>query len=266
MPCGSERSYREGSAPTTWRAIWWPGWARRGSRWTWRFTTSGCPARSAIRSATRCGRRATAGYRCGSPSTTTRRSPSRGRSSRRRRGRSRRCWSSSACRSPPIPGWRDLMHHKYVVRDGAAVWTGSTNWTLDSWEREENVLVAVDSPELAAAYARNFNELWEKRHVGNSGNFDTPDNAGVRPWFCPGRGPELSHRIAKRIGAAQRRRADRHAGADRRADPRHAVRADRRGAARHRRRVRRDPDPPGLPAVGGQPAARSGRRRCCGGR
>jgi phosphatidylserine/phosphatidylglycerophosphate/cardiolipin synthase-like enzyme len=76
-----------------------------------------------------------------------------------------------------IPGWRDLMHHKYVVRDGAAVWTGSTNWTLDSWEREENVLVAVD----------------------------TPDSAGVRPWFCPGRGPELSHRIAKRIGAAQRR-------------------------------------------------------------
>ena len=104
-----------------------------------------------------------------------------------------------------IPGWRDLMHHKYVVRDGAAVWTGSTNWTLDSWEREENVLVAVESPELAAAYARNFTQLWEKRHVGNSGNFDVPESAGVRPWFCPGRGPELSHRIAKRIGAAQRR-------------------------------------------------------------
>jgi hypothetical protein len=24
-----------------------------------------------------------------------------------------------------IPGWRDLMHHKYAVRDGGAVWTGS---------------------------------------------------------------------------------------------------------------------------------------------
>ena len=105
----------------------------------------------------------------------------------------------------PIPGWRDLMHHKYVVRDGAAVWTGSTNWTLDSWQREENVLVAVDSPELAAAYARNFAQLWDRGHVGNSGNFDAPTANGVRPWFCPGRGPELSQRIAKRIGTARRR-------------------------------------------------------------
>ena len=39
-----------------------------------------------------------------------------------------------------IPGWRDLMHHKYVVRDEAAVWTGSMNWTLDSWTRQENVI------------------------------------------------------------------------------------------------------------------------------
>ena len=105
----------------------------------------------------------------------------------------------------PIPGWRDLMHHKYAVRDGAAVWTGSTNWTLDSWEREENVLVAVESEALAAAYARNFAQLWERGHVGSSGDFDAARADGVRPWFCPGRGPELSHRIAKRIGAARRR-------------------------------------------------------------
>jgi phosphatidylserine/phosphatidylglycerophosphate/cardiolipin synthase-like enzyme len=105
----------------------------------------------------------------------------------------------------PIPGWRDLMHHKYAVRDGAAVWTGSTNWTVDSWEREENVLVAVESELLAAAYARNFAQLWERGVVGDSGDFDVAPDNGVRPWFCPGRGPELSHRIAKRIGAARRR-------------------------------------------------------------
>jgi phosphatidylserine/phosphatidylglycerophosphate/cardiolipin synthase-like enzyme len=105
----------------------------------------------------------------------------------------------------PIPGWRDLMHHKYVVRDGHSIWTGSMNWTLDSFTRQENVVATLDSPAIAAAYTRNFEQLWDDGAVGGSGNFDTAPADGVRPWFCPGRGPELSHRIAKRIGAARRR-------------------------------------------------------------
>jgi phosphatidylserine/phosphatidylglycerophosphate/cardiolipin synthase-like enzyme len=102
-----------------------------------------------------------------------------------------------------IPGWRDLMHHKFAVRDGTAVWTGSANWTLDSWTRQENVLATIADTEIAHAYARVFAELWDKGRIDSSGSFDTP--GPVRPWFCPGRGPELSHRIAKRIGAARRR-------------------------------------------------------------
>jgi phosphatidylserine/phosphatidylglycerophosphate/cardiolipin synthase-like enzyme len=108
-----------------------------------------------------------------------------------------------------IPGDPDLMHHKYVVRDGGAVWTGSTNWTLDSWTREENVLLTVGSEGVARAYARDFADLWSRGRVEGSGSFDTaPVDVGgvaVRAWFSPGRGPELSHRIAKRIGAAKRR-------------------------------------------------------------
>jgi phosphatidylserine/phosphatidylglycerophosphate/cardiolipin synthase-like enzyme len=108
-----------------------------------------------------------------------------------------------------IPGSIDLMHHKYIVRDRTAVWTGSTNWTLDSWEREENVLITVDSVELAAAFAHDFDQLWRRRHVRNTGSFDAPEaqvgTARMKPWFCPGRGPELSHRIASAIGSAQRR-------------------------------------------------------------
>ncbi len=108
-----------------------------------------------------------------------------------------------------IPGWRDLMHHKYVVRDGAAIWTGSSNWTLDNWSRAENVLTTVESPEVAAAYARDFEQMWKRGWVDERDGFDAPAvavrAATVRPWFCPGRGPELSHRIAKRMGAARRR-------------------------------------------------------------
>jgi phosphatidylserine/phosphatidylglycerophosphate/cardiolipin synthase-like enzyme len=68
-----------------------------------------------------------------------------------------------------IPGDPDLMHHKNVVRDGAAVWTGSTNWTLDSWTREENVLLTVASEGIARAYARDFEDLWRWARRGQCG-------------------------------------------------------------------------------------------------
>jgi phosphatidylserine/phosphatidylglycerophosphate/cardiolipin synthase-like enzyme len=104
-----------------------------------------------------------------------------------------------------IPGWRDLMHHKYAIRDGASVWSGSTNWTLDSWTRQENVIATLESAPVAAAFTRDFEQLWQSGSIGASGGFDVIADNGVRPWFCPGRGPELSHRVAKRIGAARRR-------------------------------------------------------------
>jgi phosphatidylserine/phosphatidylglycerophosphate/cardiolipin synthase-like enzyme len=108
-----------------------------------------------------------------------------------------------------IPGTPDLMHHKYVIRDGESVWTGSLNWTADSWTREENVIITVDSPELAARYAADFEQLWTRRDVQHSGKVDsnplTAAGTQIRPWFCPGRGERLAHRIAKAIGTATRR-------------------------------------------------------------
>jgi phosphatidylserine/phosphatidylglycerophosphate/cardiolipin synthase-like enzyme len=109
----------------------------------------------------------------------------------------------------PIPGIPDLMHHKYVIRDEASVWTGSTNWTADSWTREENVILTIDSPDLAARYHADFEQLWTTRDVARTGKVDTaPLSVGktaVRAWFCPGRGEKLAHRIAKAIGTAERR-------------------------------------------------------------
>ena len=109
-----------------------------------------------------------------------------------------------------VPGVPDLMHHKYVVRDREAVWTGSTNWTLDSWERMENVIVKVDSEALAAAYAANFEELWEHGDVERSGRVEPAwaeleGGARARAWFTPGHGTELSQAIASAIGCARRR-------------------------------------------------------------
>jgi len=105
----------------------------------------------------------------------------------------------------PIPGIPDLMHHKYIVRDGETVWTGSTNWTADSWTREENVIVTIESPGLAGRYLGDFEQLWTTRDVSRTGKVDTAPVDGIRAWFCPGRGEKLAHRIAKAIGSAQRR-------------------------------------------------------------
>ena len=110
-----------------------------------------------------------------------------------------------SCAVRGIAGQPDLMHHKYVVRDGAAVWTGSANWTLDSWTRQENVLCVIESEALARAYQQDFAQMWTLQRVEGTGRFDTVADDGVRPWFTPGRGRQLSQRIATAMGEATRR-------------------------------------------------------------
>jgi phosphatidylserine/phosphatidylglycerophosphate/cardiolipin synthase-like enzyme len=110
-----------------------------------------------------------------------------------------------SCDVRGIAGQPDLMHHKYVVRDREWLWTGSANWTIDSWTRQENVLAVLRSSAVAAAYARDFEDLWSSGKVEGSGRFDTVADDGVRAWFTPGRGRRLSQRIATAMGEATRR-------------------------------------------------------------
>ncbi len=96
------------------------------------------------------------------------------------------------------------MHHKYVIRDRQHVWTGSMNWTLDSWTRQENVVVVVDNAGIAQGFTKDFEQLWRSGDLDDTGNFDPP-RGDLRAWFTPGRGEELSHRIAREIGKATKR-------------------------------------------------------------
>jgi phosphatidylserine/phosphatidylglycerophosphate/cardiolipin synthase-like enzyme len=110
-----------------------------------------------------------------------------------------------------------LMHNKYVVRDagqpGAAVWTGSTNFTDDAWTLEENTIVQLPSAQLAAAYTHDFNDLWSLGDIGDSGAFDGQPvslpyqgaPARVEVLFSPGRGPAIDFDVAHYVARAQRR-------------------------------------------------------------
>jgi phosphatidylserine/phosphatidylglycerophosphate/cardiolipin synthase-like enzyme len=110
-----------------------------------------------------------------------------------------------------IAGIPDLMHHKFCVRDGTDVWTGSMNWTEDSWTRQENVVVRLLGGErLGLAFRLAFEELWQSGVVAGTGTVEPrpvelDGGVRVRPWFTPGNGEALSHRVAKHIGRAERR-------------------------------------------------------------
>ena len=104
-----------------------------------------------------------------------------------------------------IAGIPDLMHHKFVIRDSASVWTGSMNWTDDSWSRQENVIAIVHSDAIAKAYDLDFGQLWTTGDVEQTGFVDPRWDDGVRVWFTPGHGEDLSARIAKIIRRARKR-------------------------------------------------------------
>ncbi len=102
-----------------------------------------------------------------------------------------------------------LMHSKYLVRDGAAVWTGSVNLTEDAWTFQENNLVVVESAPLAAYYETDFQELWTSGDIQSSGQNDLGSvqvgSSTLDVAFSPGEGPTIDTHVANLITSARRR-------------------------------------------------------------
>jgi phosphatidylserine/phosphatidylglycerophosphate/cardiolipin synthase-like enzyme len=125
--------------------------------------------------------------------------------------------TSAAVESLGYP-WRriagmKLMHHKFIVRDRAFVWTGSLNMTDDAFTLMENNVVQIDSAQVAAYYAEDFEQLWEKENFENTGDIKTVSMplsyagrpAAVRVMFSPGTGVAIDDEVAGRVRDAQRR-------------------------------------------------------------
>lgn len=53
-----------------------------------------------------------------------------------------------------------LMHNKFWIFDGQIVWSGSTNITVSGMFEQNNNTIVIQSPELAAIYERQFEEMW----------------------------------------------------------------------------------------------------------
>ena len=61
-----------------------------------------------------------------------------------------------------------LMHDKFWIFDSHIVWTGSTNATINDHFRNNNNVIVIDSPELAAIYEQEFADMWEGQFGPNS--------------------------------------------------------------------------------------------------
>ncbi|TMC38292.1 MAG: hypothetical protein E6J28_06240, partial [Chloroflexi bacterium] len=71
-------------------------------------------------------------------------------------------------------------------------------------------VLTVESGEIAAEYAANFQGLWDNPIVAASGRVSWPwstlaDGTRVRPYFCPGRSLKLVHAMSRSIASAQKR-------------------------------------------------------------
>jgi phosphatidylserine/phosphatidylglycerophosphate/cardiolipin synthase-like enzyme len=92
------------------------------------------------------------------------------------------------------PAGNRIMHHKFAVVDGQAVWTGSTNVSHNGLNRNDNHSIIVRSSDMAAAYSWEFDEMFGgefgrgKTALGGSRTIDLAD--GSLEWhFAPTHNP-----------------------------------------------------------------------------
>jgi phosphatidylserine/phosphatidylglycerophosphate/cardiolipin synthase-like enzyme len=113
-----------------------------------------------------------------------------------------------------ITGYRVLMHNKYMLRDvdsaDAAVFTGSSNYTNDSWGLQDNNLLCLRSQQLASYYAKDFTDLWSRgKIVDSTGYRDTGtvrlNDVPVTIAFTPGESPAVLKEIVGAIAGARNR-------------------------------------------------------------
>jgi len=70
-------------------------------------------------------------------------------------------------------GAQGIMHHKFVLFDRKRVVTGSFNWTSGAEHVNYENALLMDSASVVAAYAREFERLWEKAESVAPGSMDS---------------------------------------------------------------------------------------------
>ena len=101
-----------------------------------------------------------------------------------------------------------IMHDKFVVIDGAAVWTGSMNFTRNDAFRNNNNVLYLRSTRLAQNYTREFEEMFIGYDFGPASAANTPnpvvtvDGTRIENYFAPE--DEVAGKILPVLQSAER--------------------------------------------------------------
>ena len=112
--------------------------------------------------------------------------------------------------SIPIVGGNPdaIMHDKFVVVDGKAVWTGSWNFTTYDTYRYNNNSILIQSPKLAKNYTVTFEKMFKdgkfgpQRKPGGTTPNLTIGGMTVENYFAPE--DEVASKIFARLSKAQK--------------------------------------------------------------
>lgn len=101
-----------------------------------------------------------------------------------------------------------LMHNKFWLFDEQTVWTGSTNVTVNDIFRNNNNVIVIESPAVAAMYEREFVEKWEGQFGATSPSTveqqtTTLDGSSVQVYFAPE--DRVMSRLVPLVSSAQQR-------------------------------------------------------------
>ncbi len=82
-----------------------------------------------------------------------------------------------------------LMHNKFAVLDQRWVLTGSANWTDSGLQEQDNNLLVLDSPALAANYSAEFEEMFSDHIFAGGKRTQSPilqaTSGPVESYFSP---------------------------------------------------------------------------------
>lgn len=82
-------------------------------------------------------------------------------------------------------GRSGLMHHKFVVADGARVWVSSGNWTRRSYCGDHNNAILIEEPPIVARYAEVFDRMFTSGTFGPVAAEGATASGAYTVYFSP---------------------------------------------------------------------------------